>query len=194
MLSYNELVEIVEAGYIRNVEPNQINGASIDVRLGQWVMKEREPEESGHRVEVYFGQIADTTLHKINFRKRDPLITVKHDLIRQPIVLMPGEFCIAQTIEEFHLPNFIAAEFKLKSSSARSGINNLFAGLADPGWHSSVLTLELHNTTRYHAITLQYGDAVGQMIFHRVEPVPADKSYAARGRYNNDKTAQVIKL
>ena len=107
--------------------------------------------------------------------------------------LHPGEFILAHTVEVFDLPADISAEFKLNSSGARIGLDNALATWADPRWHGSTLTLELKNNTRHHAIRLHHGCRIGQMIFHRSEPVPEEKSYALRGRYNKDASAQPVK-
>lgn len=101
--------------------------------------------------------------------------------------MQPGEFILAQTIEEFYLPNDIAAEFRLKSSVARVGLDQALAVWCDPGWNSSVLTVELRNNTRYHVLVLEAGMKIGQVVFFKGEPVPDEASYAVRGQYNNDK-------
>ena len=75
--------------------------------------------------------------------------------------LAPGQFCLAATAETFYLPDNIAAEFKLKSSLARAGLNHALAGFADPGWTGSVLTLELTNTLRWHSLRLRPGMKAG---------------------------------
>ena len=41
LLSYKELKEIVEMGYITNVTDDLINGTSIDVTLGKHLLLER---------------------------------------------------------------------------------------------------------------------------------------------------------
>jgi dCTP deaminase len=107
--------------------------------------------------------------------------------------LQPGEFCLAQTREVFNLPNDIAFEFKLKSSLARSGLNHLLAGYADPGWHGSVLTLEYHNVWQGHRLVLKPGMPCGQIVLYRGEPVPEHASYARRGQYNDNREAQPSK-
>lgn len=71
--------------------------------------------------------------------------------------------------------------------------SGVFVHNCDPRWHGSTLTLELKNNTRYHIIRLHHGCRIGQMIFHRSEPVPEEKSYAVRGRYNKDASAQPVK-
>lgn len=168
LLSYNQLCELVERGVITDVPHEHINGASIDVCLGNDILIER----AGDRV--------------VCLRDRHNLLMESYPIGAGGYRLDPGEFILAHTIEKFNLPNDIAAEFKLKSSVARIGCAHLLAGHCDPGWHGSVLTLELHNVTRHHSILLQRGDRIGQVIFHKVSPVPADRSYRALGRYNND--------
>lgn len=93
----------------------------------------------------------------------------------------------------FNLPNHISAEYKLKSSLARSGIDHANAGWADAGWNGSVLTLEFKNVTRYHTIRLHAGDRIGQMVFFRHVEVPEWASYSKRGRYNGDTTVKGVK-
>lgn len=95
--------------------------------------------------------------------------------------------------EVFNLPEDISAEYKLKSSMARIGLEHMNAGWCDAGWHGSVLTLEFKNMLQYHAILIRPGDAIGQMIFFYHEPVPKSASYATRGRYNNDKSVSTIR-
>jgi dCTP deaminase len=105
----------------------------------------------------------------------------------------PGEFIITESIETFNLPMWLSAEYKLKSSMARIGLEHLNAGWADAGWHGSKLTLEFKNMLQWHCIKLRPGDAIGQVVFFKHTLVPVDKSYAARGRYNNDYEATPIK-
>lgn len=174
LLSHPELVELVKQGIITNVKPEQINAASIDLTLGDFVLLE------------------DWPLHPklpIRLREREKLSMAKMPT-RAGFILDPGDFILTHTQQVFNLPGHISAEYKLKSSMARVGLNHCLAGWADAGWNGSVLTLELMNVTRHHKIEIKEGDAIGQMIFYRHTPVPADRSYAARGSYNNDKTAE----
>jgi dCTP deaminase len=168
LLSYIELVELVEAGVIdANLE--NINGASIDVTLGDTILVEK----------VQYGSpVIDLS------KKQSPEMV---SLIIDPsgYIMQPGQFILASTQETFNLPNDIAAEFKLKSSIARGGLNHLLAGYADPRWHNSKLTLELKNELSHHQILLKTGMKIGQIIFYRVTPVPEEHSYAVKGRYNN---------
>lgn len=175
LLSFNELLQLVEQGVITDVPYEHINAASIDVRLGSDILIERACNRS------------------VSLRDRENLVMESFSLDNSGYRLDPGEFILAHTLEKFNLPDDIVCYFKLKSSGARIGLNNLLATFCDPGWSGSVLTLELQNTTRHHAILLHAGDRVGQMVFHRVTRVPADRSYAVRGRYNNDPSVQQAK-
>jgi len=108
----------------------------------------------------------------------------------EPYLLLPGEFCLAESVEQFNLPDkfgAISAQFVLKSSRARSGLNHLLAGWCDPGWNGSVLMLELKNERRYHPLPLYPGMRVGQMVFFKMSRDPV-VSYTESGHYNNHLT------
>ena len=46
-----------------------------------------------------------------------------------PYYLAPSEFVLAETVETFNLPDDISAQFVLKSSRAREGLNHSVGGL-----------------------------------------------------------------
>ncbi len=178
LVSFNELLDFVKVGVITPVKPEDVNGTSIDVHLGQEILVERNNESARQVVSL-----------------RD-----KQKLNMAPVVLAdgfwdlePGEFILAHTVEKFNLPENVSAEFKLNSSGARIGLENALATWCDPHWHGSVLTLELKNLSRFHTIRLHAGCRIGQMIFHKSEPVPFDKGYAVRGRYNGDEYVSGVK-
>lgn len=178
LLSYIELCELVEQGVIGPVDPKAINAASIDVRLGSELIIERNFEKCSKPIDI----------HKREVFPSDRVIVKDH------YDLAPGEFVLAHTVETFNLPDNICAEFKLKSSGARTGLENALATWCDCGWNNSVLTLELKNLLQYNSLRLTPGMYIGQMIFYRVTEVPKDRSYATIGRYNGDKTVQDVKL
>jgi dCTP deaminase len=172
LLSYVDLCDLVHRGVI-DALPENINGASIDVRLGNRIMLEKHYEE----------------YRTIDLSKRESVgfstITMNED----GFLLHPGDFILAETIEIFNLPDNIACQFVLKSSMARAGLEHLQAGWCDPVWNGSVLTMELKNITEYHKLRIKPGMEIGQMVFWKCAPVPKDKSYAVRGAYNGIKTA-----
>lgn len=171
LITHTELCELVEQGVITNVNPEQINSASIDVTLADGYLLEGCPKD---RNPILLGE-KDTP----SMRKASGWLT-----------LAPGEFALAATEQIFHLPNDIAAIYVLKSSMARAGLNHLNAGYCDPGWNGSALTMEFHNTLRHHSLVLRPGDKCGQMYFFRGEVVPELQSYAVRGQYNADSGVQ----
>lgn len=175
LLTYTELCDLVANGVIKNVAPEQINGASIDVTLGNLLL-----------VEAVNTPVLRKTV-RLAARPREGIAFEEYDMGESGgYEMRPGEFLLAETQQEFALPLDIAPEFKLKSSIARNGLNHALAGWGDPGWHGSKLTLELMNATRAHWLVIEPGMPIGQIIFWRGTPVPVDKSYAARGQYNND--------
>lgn len=188
LLSYNRLCELVEQGVITGVQHDQINATSIDLTLGDNVLIERmHPTARSIRR-------GEQMVTIVSLQDRTPLYMGPHNLAEDGhLLLMPNRFILAQSAQTFNLPNNISAEYKLKSSMARIGLEHLNAGWCDAGWNGSVLTLELKNMTQHHAIQLRAGDRIGQIVFFEHEPVPADRSYAARGRYNGDTKVEGIK-
>lgn len=175
LLSHDELLRIVEQEIITPVDVKDINAASIDIHLGDTILWE------------------DKQPGTVDFSKREPVAFNEYVMDENGYLLKPGDFILAQSREVFNLPNWLSAEYKLKSSMARIGLEHMNAGWCDAGWNGSVLTLELKNMTNNHAIRIRPGDAIGQMIFFRHEPVASEASYASRGRYNGDKTVKGIK-
>jgi len=180
ILSYTEIIDLIEDGVIENADYECVNSASLDLHLGSTLLLEGN---------VGFGPDNLKYLNKKSALTHETLVLEAGG----KYVMAPGEFILASTREIFNLPNNISAEYKLKSSMARLGLDHLNAGWCDAGWNGSVLTLELKNTTQRHRIVLTDGDKIGQIVFYRHKEVPLDKSYATRGSYNNDKQAQGVK-
>ena len=179
ILTYSDLVGLVVSGVVTGVRPDQINGASIDLTLGNILWTEASPNGLGTVVDLA--------------QKETPHMMMVSMLSTGYYDLQPGGFCLAGTRETFNLPNDLAAEFRLKSSLARAGLDAALAMWCDPGWHGSVLTLELTNSLKMHSLRFRPGLKIGQMVFHRGAPVPDHASYAIRGNYNNDQQAQPSK-
>ena len=145
-----------------------LNPASLDVRLGDNVLIELEEQNELHPL-------------SLDRYSRD-----------KPFLLSPNEFILAQTVEMFNMPSNVCGQFALKSSLARAGFEHLLAGWIDPGFHGSVLTLELKNARRLHEVPIWPGMRIGQIIFSQTTSMPL-KTYMETGRYNNDKTVKGCK-
>lgn len=168
ILCNTEIHDLIEQGMVQHHQPELINPASLDLRLGDLIM-----------------------LESVESHQMIPL-SIKDYTPDHPYELVPGQFILAQTIETFSMPEDIAGLFFLKSSRAREGYENLHAGYADPGWHGSVLTLELKNARQLQPLPVYPGLKIGQMVFFRMSSKPA-LSYAAVGNYNNDKLVAASK-
>lgn len=179
ILAHEEILELIRQGVVEHAREEAVNSASLDVHLGKVFLLEGSLDKVfDYRHRRYNGGVG-----------LQPL-TLSED---KPLALTPGMFVLAHTVEVFNLPAWLSAEYKLKSSMARAGLDHLNAGWCDAGWHGSTLTLELKNVTNHTTILLRPGDPIGQMIFYRHKEVPLDKSYATRGRYNQQKTVQEAK-
>jgi dCTP deaminase len=184
ILSYTEICELIEDGVIENADYACVNSSSLDIHLGSTILLEGQVSQGPENLKY---------LNKKSHLVHETVILEDSPEFKGQIAMAPGEFLLASSREIFNLPNNISAEYKLKSSMARLGLDHLNAGWCDAGWNGSVLTLELKNVTQRHRIVLTVGDRIGQMVFYRHREVPLDKSYATRGSYNGDKTAQGVK-
>lgn len=174
-MSYNELVdEVVRCGYLQGVDILNVNASSIDVRLGDLFLLEQPFNEP---------QTVDLT------KKEECSYFKQKDIV----YLEPQQRVLCHTKEIFHLPDTISAEFRLKSSGARSGLNHALAVWIDAGFHDSALTLEITNTNQYHTLKLEKDMKIGQVIFYRHTPVPLEHSYRTKGQYNGDKAVSASK-
>lgn len=151
-------------------DPALINPASLDVTLGRHL-----------RIESAKGpEMLLVDMERMGVTKDNPYL------------MRPGQFVLAETVETFNLPSTVAAQFMLKSSRAREGLEHLMAGYCDPGWHGSKLTMELHNSRQLHPVAIWPGMKIGQMVFHRMSQEP-QRDYSVTGRYNRDQVVMPSK-
>ena len=185
--TFQGLLNLVRANVI-NAPVENINPASVEVTLGNRFYVER--------ISPVWVVTDDTKASDIfvNLHRKE---NAKFDLVELnpgcKLVLKPGAFVLAETVEEFNLPNDIVAEYVLKSSQARNGWGHLLAGYADPGWHNSRLTMEFKNYSQDQYLTVEPGQKCGQMKFYLVDEVPEDKSYRVVGQYNNQTSVTASK-
>ncbi len=159
-----EILTLVRRGLVTPFDQELVNPASLDVRLGDNLLVEIP---TSYSMVPY--SIADCSKDK-------------------PYMLQPHEFVLAETLEEFYLPDCIAGQLTLKSSRAREGIEHLLAGYVDPGYKGR-LTLELQNARTMHPVPLWPGMRIAQLVFHRLSMLPS-RDYSVTGRYYGDTTVQ----
>lgn len=151
---------LCKEGMIKPFDSTLVNPASLDVTLG-----------TNLYIEVEDGGLLPKD--------------ISEHTRSNPYLLHPNEFILAETAEVFNIPDYICAQFALKSSLARAGLEHLMAGYIDPGFNNSVLTLEFKNAKQFSAFPLWPGMRCGQIIFTEMSDVP-QLSYRYTGRYNFD--------
>lgn len=139
MLASGELV-------VDPVDENQIQPASIDLRLSDHFLKVDE-----NRLEVI---------------RLDAEVEYM-ELTQEQIVIPPHSFLLATTKERIRLPNDVTAFVEGRSSIGRIGLFIQNAGWVDPGFEGN-LTLELFNANRL-PIRLQSGRRICQLVFARMD-------------------------
>ena len=166
-LNHSQILTLIDQGFMKVVEPDCVNAASLDIRLGRQIYMEVKPPP---------GTVID-------YRRRDRLTMQQILLGNEGITIYPGQFFLAHTVEICCFPDDLAALFRTKSSMGRIGLEHMDAGWVDPGFNGA-LTLEFKNLTQFHPILLRPGDKIGQLVFMRGEVVEAEQSYRAKGNYS----------
>ena len=182
LLSYNQLRALLDGGVLEGSDLAHINAASVDLVLGDVIYVEKA---TSSWTTVDGIDIPDIPV--IDMLAKDASHLEKIVMGSEGYIVPPGGVLLAQTVEVFHLPNWLSGDYKLKSTQARNFFNHLNAGWADAGWNNSVLTLEFVNHNQRHAVRVKPGIKCGQMIFFSHEEVPDHASYSNRGQYNGDR-------
>ena len=148
---------------ISPLEPDQIQPASVDIRLGST-----------------FSIVEDSSTGILTMDKPISYKTIETDRY----LLLPGQFVLATTMEYFALPDDLTAFVEGRSSLGRMGLFIQNAGWVDPGFEGEI-TLELFNANRC-AIELQAGRRVGQLVFAKMDDTA---EYPYRGKYQGQRGA-----
>jgi dCTP deaminase len=165
ILSDRSIREEIKKGrlVIDPLDPNAIQPSSVDLRLGRKcrIFKART------RVPVIDPKI-----------KTDDLTELIEINELEPLVIHPGEFLLATTLEKVCVPRDLVGRLDGKSSLGRLGLLvHSTAGYVDPGWRGH-LTLELTNVSNL-PIMLYYGMPVSQISFSRLTE-PAENPYGSK--------------
>ena len=138
---------------ISPLEPEQIQPASVDIRLGRT-----------------FSVVEDTASGILTMDQKIGYKTIETDTY----LLLPGQFVLATTMEYVTLPDNLTAFVEGRSSLGRMGLFIQNAGWVDPGFRGEI-TLELFNANRC-AIELRAGRRVGQLVLAEMD-APAEHPY-----------------
>ena len=149
---------------VTDLEPEQIQPASIDIRIGNT-----------------FCIVEDSPSGIINLEDE---IQYKQ-ITAEKYTLLPGQFVLATTMEYDDFTAFVEG----RSSLGRMGLFIQNAGWVDPGFKGEI-TLELFNANRC-AIELCAGRRIGQLVFAQLDE-KALNPY--RGKYQGQRGATGSKV
>ncbi len=139
-----------EMGLVEPFDPDLVQPASIDVRLGNVIKREGRvcgPVDGRQEWVTHYIKDGDS------------------------FELYPGAFILAHTKEYVRIPNNIEVNFQLKSSRGWEGINHLLAGYIESGFVGEI-TLDLTNVKQRHSVILRTGMLFGQLRFGKLDDVP----------------------
>ena len=129
-----EIAEWAEAGGVTPFEPELINPASINLRVGTTA-----------KIESISGII-------------DPDLGAYSKFM--PYIVPGGSWILCDVMEAISIPPNMEGTVVLRSSAARRGWDHAMAGFVDPGYgfgKPSKLTLEFVNCLRHHALPIYPG-------------------------------------
>ncbi|MGB0873631.1 MAG: dCTP deaminase [Synechococcus sp.] len=180
-MTYRPLIDYalrlaIEDGWIQNIEREQVNPASVNLRVGNTAMVETGPALStwGERSEM---------------RKID----ITSFSSKKPYWVNPGAFVLCDVQEVLALPRYVEAEGKLRSSAARLGWDHAAALYVDPGYHGR-LTLEFVNCRQGRSLPLFPGLELVQLrLFSYGKGNGPLLDYSETGRYHNAQEVEANK-
>lgn len=170
ILSDTTLKKMLQSGelLVEPITPEQIQPASIDLRLSD-----------------HFLKVNENTLEVIRLDSEMQY----EELNQSEIVIPPHSFLLATTREYIRLPNDLTAFVEGRSSIGRIGLFIQNAGWVDPGFEGTI-TLELYNANRL-PIRLQEGRRICQLVFARMDQM-ADRPYQGKYQYQQRATGSRI--
>lgn len=151
----------VLAGYVRKTTETLI-ARGLPVTPDNYITHKRQNAPTIAKLESVFGSF-ESAVEAAEYRNHR-VIGLRELRFTQPIPVYD------MTVEKHH-------SFVLD--------NGLVSHNCDPGWYGSTLTLELKNWLSYNRLLLRPGMKIGQVVFHRVTPVPEERSYKTLGSYND---------
>jgi dCTP deaminase len=167
LLSGPQISTLLTDGTVTGADAANINAASLDVRLGDYVLVNVPTDDAINPADKRTDQF-----------KRCEL----------PYAMQPGDFILAFTQETVNLPDDLSAQVVTKSSAARIGLDHATAGFCDAGF-SGQITLEFVNHSK-NTIMIMPGAKLVQLKFFRHEQA-GFYSYRNKGQYNGSVGVEV---
>lgn len=170
ILSDKTIEQMLDKGSLRiqPLTPNQIQPASVDLRLGTSFLK----VEENHMGYISLDE-------EINYEKFEA----------DEIIIPPHSFLLATTMEYINLPSYLTAFVEGRSSIGRMGLFIQNAGWVDPGFEGEI-TLELYNANRL-PIKLFKGWRICQLVLAQMT-TNAENPY--NGKYQGQRSVTGSKI
>ncbi len=153
---------------IKPFEPDNIEPASVDLRLGE-----------EHKLVRATGRVDATT---------ESSDSLRYDTLGNPLLVHPDQFYLTTTLERVEIPDTMVAHVLGRSTLGRLGISvHQTAGYIDPGFEGQV-TLELSN----HGpapVSLEPGQRIGQIVFERLSSAAENPYGHSESQYQNQSGA-----
>ena len=147
-----QIEDRIRHGFIKvePYEPGLIQPNSLDIRLGS------------HFVWYVPGEAV------IDPYEKESVCSDVEEMVADSIVLAPGQFLLAETLETIELPDDVVASIEGKSSIARLGIElHQTGGWIDAGFRGTI-TLEMCNVNA-RPVRIYAGMPIGQLVFYRTD-------------------------
>lgn len=169
---------------------------SVDVRLGEWVIRQRRDPSTAMLNPWNASSVANQWMDAERLPTVGELLTGSSHLTREQFApfglddrvlrMAPGEVVLAHTAEFIGgRDDRITAMMKSRSSMGRSMIDVCGdAGVGDVGYHNR-WTMEVRNHNPHSWILLGCGRRVAQLVFFEGSPVAAGDTY--KGKYQHCK-------
>ncbi len=167
-----QILDRIERGFIR-VDPFEqqlVQPNSLDIRLGNHFLWYEDGDEV---IDPY---------------NRETIGARTSETRADSIVLEPGQFMLAETLEVIELPDNIVASIEGKSSIARLGIElHQTGGWIDAGFSGSI-TLEMCNANQ-RPVRVYAGMPIGQLVFYTTERALRPYNLKEDAKYMNQRQA-----
>jgi dCTP deaminase len=183
-----DIIDWAESGSITPYDVKSVNPASIDLKLGDtvcepmWYWRNPVTRYLFYSLEQK-GIVSDNLIDKKVKQKTGKSVYRRWSSPRyygRKYHLYPGKFVLCHSLEYTRLGKTMSGILLLKSSTARNGLQHLFAGYGDPGF-AGEWTWELTNVSPW-PITLEFMKPLMQLVLfdNGTEPI---LDYTKTGSY-----------
>lgn len=171
--------------------PVHVGPASLDLHVGR-TFRQMKPAALSSPGAVYDCEVISYHALKAGQTTRPVWLPERDVAPGDSLVIMPGEFWLAETAERVLLPDDLAAQVSARSTYGRMGLQVCGdAGFIDPGFgdktpeqveatghRGTTITLELHNCGA-RPIRIKPGERICQLIIWRLDR-PAEQPYGSK--------------